>query len=528
MAKAARKLAEPEGPPVLRSTDPSTGKVIGEVASAAPEEVREAVAAARRAQPAWAALTARERARHLGAVRHRIHRDLDAIVETISRENGKPPAEALSHDIVPTLLTLAYLERVAPRALRPQNPARVLSATLGVTSRIEFRPFGVVGVISPWNYPLFLAFMGVVPALLAGNAVVLKPSEATPGVGERMREVLSVLPEGVVQVVQGAGEVGAALVDAPCDKLVFIGSTATGRRIAEAAAKHLTPVVMELGGQDAAIVCDDADLDVASSGVLWGAFFNAGQTCASIERVYAVESVADEFTERLLAKLGQVTAGPGGDIGPLTIQRQLDTVERHVGDAVEKGAKVLHGGPSDVATGNGGGLWFAPTVLEGRSEDMALFAEETFGPVLPIVRGRDVEEAIERANSDGVNLTASVWTSKTATAKRVASRLVAGTVTVNDHATTASLPWGIWGGVGESGYGRLLGEIGLREMTVPVHVSRSLLPHMKKIWWYPYDEASTGVLRGTADLLGAPGLGAKARALGQIAGKARAAFKGKL
>jgi acyl-CoA reductase-like NAD-dependent aldehyde dehydrogenase len=521
-------MAQTRAPENLKSFNPATGQVFGEVRANTPEEVREAVAHARKAQPEWADLPAPERSKFLAQVRHRIFDRMDDIVATVSAENGKPDAEALAHDVLPSLITLQYLERLAPKALRPQRVARVLGPLMGGSaSRIEWRPFGVVGCITPWNYPFYLSFMAITPALLAGNCVVLKPTEMTPGVGERVREVLEPLPSGVATVVQGAGPVGAALVDAPCDKICFIGSGATGRRIAEAAAKHLTPVVMELGGQDAAVVCSDADVEIASSGVLFGAFLNAGQTCRAIERVYVADDIADRFEEKLVEKLNRVRAGAGGDIGPLTVPRQLETVQRHVRDAVAKGARVLAGGPSE-GDGQDDGLWFRPTIMEGRSEDMDMFREETFGPVLPIVRVRDEDEAVRRANEEGFNLTASVWTRDRKKADRLAGRLRAGSVTVNDHASSSAAPWGLWGGVGESGYGRLHGELGLREFTVPVHVATNVMPRLKRAWWYPYDEATTRTLRSFAEFVGAPDWGQKRRALGAVLRNARTALKNKI
>ncbi len=497
--------------PMLDSFDPWTGNVVRRIPASTPEEVREAVARARKVQPEWAALGPAGRARALAEVRHRIGQRMDDLIETISRENGKPRAEAVAHDVLPTVFTMAYLERIAPRALRAERVGALASPLLGMASRIEWRPFGVVGCIAPWNYPMLLSFMGVVPALLAGNTVVLKPSEMTPEVGERIGEVLEPLPPGVATVVQGGGEVGAAMVDAPCDKLCFIGSAATGRRVAEAAARHLTPVVMELGGQDAAVVCEDADLDIATSGVLWGALLNAGQTCCAIERAYVVEAVAEEFERRLVEKAGRLRRGE--DVGPLTLARQRDIVKRHVEDAVSKGATLLAGGGGS----EDGGWWFEPTVLEGRTDDMAMFREETFGPVLPVIRVRDEEEAVRRANEEGFNLTASVWSRSRGRAERVASRLKAGTVTINDHAVTASAPWGLWGGVGESGYGRLHGKLGLREFAVPVHVARNLVPRTKRPWWYPYDGPTTRTLRSMAELMsGAGGPVGAARAAGSI------------
>jgi acyl-CoA reductase-like NAD-dependent aldehyde dehydrogenase len=524
---ANARVAELETPHVLRSFDPRTGQVVAEVQTATPSEVREAVAKGRVAQPDWATLGVRGRGQALLEVAHELHARMDDIVETVSAETGKPHVEALSHDVLPTLLTIRYLARIAPKALRTEKVGRLIAPILGFTSTIEWRPFGVVGCISPWNYPVFLSFISVVPALLAGNSVVLKPSEVTPASGELIREVLGVLPEGVAGVVQGAGEVGAALVDAPCDKICFVGSTATGRKIAEAAAKHLTPLTMELGGQDAAIICDDADIDTAASGVLWGAFLNAGQTCAAIERAYVVESVADRFEERLLDKLREVQAQPEPQIGPLCISRQLETVERHVRDAVDKGARVLAGGPEAASPNENGSLWYPPTVIEGRSEEMAVFREETFGPVLPIVRVKDEEEAIRRANEEGYNLTASIWTKNKAKARAIGSRVLAGTISINDQAASAGAPWGVWGGVGDSGFGRLHGALGLREFTVPVHVGMTMLPKMKKPWWYPYDRPTLETFRSFADVVGAKG-SKRAKALASLLPSAIRAMRHKI
>jgi acyl-CoA reductase-like NAD-dependent aldehyde dehydrogenase len=517
---AQTKTKKSEGPPTLKSFNPATGEVMGEVPSNTPEEVREAVARARKVQPEWAAIPPSGRAHQLKAVRERIYERMDDLIETVAKENGKPEAEALTHDVLPAVLFLAYLGRIAPKALRTRPTGRFIGPiAAGLRSEIQWHPFGVVGCISPWNYPLLLSFAGIVPALLAGNTVVLKPSEFTPGVGERIRELLEPLPAGVATVVQGGGEVGAALVDAPCDKICFIGSGATGRRIAEAAAKHLTPVVMELGGQDSAVVCADADLDIASSGVLWGSFLNTGQTCAAIERAYVVESVADEFEARLVDKLKKVLVDhPSGAIAPLTIPRQLEVVERHAKDAVEKGAKVLAGGPSEAKRSDDGSLWYPLTVIEGRTEDMAIWSEETFGPLLPIIRVRDEEEAIRRANEDGYNLTASVWTRDKRRGRALASRIVAGNVGVNENGAVASgLPWALWGGKGESGYGRLHGELGIREFAVPTVVSTKVMAKMKSLWWFGYDQRTTKTLRADAEILSAPTLAGKARAAKAIA-----------
>ncbi len=526
--KGKKKPTQAEGPVMLRSFSPATGEVLGEVQANSPADVKDAVARARKVAPEWAAIPPEGRARMLREVRYRINARIDDIVKTVSEECGKPAAEALTADVLPSVLTLLYYEKTAAKHLKTERIGGMWGPLLGITSSVEWRPFGVVGCITPWNYPFFLTFMAIAPALFAGNTVVLKPSEVTPRTGELIRDVLEPLPPGVVTVVQGAGDVGAALVDAPCDKICFIGSPGTGKRIAAAAAEHLTPVVMELGGKDPAIVCSDADLDVASSGVLWGALLNTGQTCASIERAFVVDSVADEFQERLLSKLGQLRQGLDADVGSLTNERQFEVVKRHVEDALGHGAELLAGGPDAGERNPDGSLWYAPTVLTGVTEEMALTSEETFGPILPIVRVQDEVEAIRRVNEEGFNLTASVWTKDRAKGRRLAAGIRAGTVSVNDHAIAAGAAWTPWGGVGESGYGRLSGELGLREFLSPVHVTNNMMPKMKRLWWYPYDEASGATLRGMAELLSAPSLGGKFQAAKKIASAVGPAVKRKL
>ena len=521
-----RSAAKKTGPLKLKSVNPATGEVMGEVTADDPASVADAVAVARKVAPEWAAIPPGGRARMLREVRHEIYNRLDEIVATVSEECGKPMAEALTADAMATVLNLLYYERTAAKVLKPQRVGRFAGPALMLSSsHIEWRPHGVVGCISPWNYPFFLSFMAIAPALFAGNTVVLKPSEVTPRVGELIRQVLEPLPSGVATVIQGGGDVGAALVNAPCDKIAFIGSPGTGRHIAEAAAKHLTPVVMELGGQDTAIVCSDADLDHASSGVLWGAFVNSGQTCAAIERAYVVDSVADEFERKLVSKVKEIRQGE--DVGALTAPRQFDVVQKHVLNALDKGANLLAGGPDAGRKNSNGSHWYAPTIIEGRSEEMDIFTEETFGPVLPIIRVRDEEEAVARARDEGYNLTASVWTKNKSRANLIASQLRAGIVMVNDHASAAAMAWGFWGGVGESGYGRLNGELGLKEMSVPVHIARNV-GGLPKLWWYPYDDATNKALRAATELLSAPGVAPKAKAVKDLLTSAGTALKNKL
>jgi acyl-CoA reductase-like NAD-dependent aldehyde dehydrogenase len=508
----------------LESFNPRTGEVMRTVESTPVAEVAEVVARARKVAPEWAAIPPQGRARILREVRFRIGKKIDDIVDAVSTECGKPAVEALAHDTTPLPIMLAYLEHIAAKVLKPDHPGRFLGPLTGTGGRVDWRPFGVVGAITPWNYPMLNTVAAVAPALFAGNTVVIKPSEITPMCGEVLRDLLEPLPAGVATVIQGGRDVGAALVDAPCDKISFIGSPATGRKICEAAAKHLTPVVMELGGKDAAIVCSDADLDKASSGLVWASFFNAGQTCASVERVYVVDSVADEFKKRFLDKLSKVR--PQVDVGPLTFKPQLDIVKRHVADAVDKGATVLAGG--DEPSNEGGSLWFSPTVLEDVTNEMDVVRDETFGPVVSITRVRDEDEAVRRANEEAVNLTASIWTRSRRRAEALASGLTAGTITANFHGETLAYPWAPWGGTGESGFGRLSGRYGIREFVMPVNVSHSTTPWLPRLWWYPYTDNTTASVRAIADLMTSQGLGSKARALTSLTRAAVKTFREKL
>lgn len=487
-------------PQTLKSFNPRTGETIREVPAIAPAEVRDIVDQARKVAPEWGAIDVDGRVRHMREIRTRIKAKSDEIVEVTSEETGKPRSEALLHEVLTPMLQLAYLEHLAPKVLKTKRVAPVIGPLLGYRSRMEFRPFGVVGCITPWNFPITNSFLALASPLFAGNTVVVKPSEVTPSSGELLRDILDVLPSGVASVIQGGGDVGAALVDAPCDKISFIGSPATGRKICAAAAEHLTPVVMELGGKDSAIICSDADIDLTTSGVIWGAFANSGQICASIERVYVVDSVADRFEQQLVSKLSKVKQE--ADLGSLTFAGQLDIVSGQVEDAIAKGAKVLAGGPDAGIQNENGTLWYAPTVLTDVTPDMKVMSGETFGPILTVTRVRDEQEAVERANQEGANLTASVWTKDNKKRERLVEALRAGSITHNMHIESVGGSWGTWGGVGESGYGRLNGELGLLEFTVPTHVSYSSMPKMKRAHWYPYDSSSDRLAHSLIDFLG--------------------------
>lgn len=515
-------------PATLASFNPATGELMRRVPTTPSRDVREIVSQARKVAPEWADISPEGRAHIMKRVRYRLYELMDEIVETVSAETGKPRTESLTHDVMPSLLLLLYLERAAPKALKPQRIARIMGPLLaGSSARIEWRPYGVVGCITPWNYPILNCLLATAPSLFAGNSVVVKPSEVTPACGELVAKILEPLPSGVATVIQGGADVGKALVDAPCDKIALIGSPVTGRKICEAAAKHLTPVVMELGGLDAAIVTEDADLDHTSSGLVWGSFFNSGQTCCSVERVFVNETVADELMQKMLTKFRQVRQGIGDEIGPLTLKKQLEVVQRHVDDAVEKGATILTGGPNAGVKNENGTLWYAPTILDGVTPDMAIANEETFGPVLAMIRVRDDEEAIERANEEGVNLTASVWTADRRRAERIMASLRAGSIAANDHGDMPGMPWAPWGGVGRSGFGVLNGHLGVREFVKPTTIAHTV-PLRKKLWWYPYNEDTDSMFRAMSNVMGAPTMGQKAEAARELFGRIGRVMKSRL
>ena len=376
---------------------------------------------------------------------------------------------------------------------------------MGRSSQIIYKPLGVVGIISPWNFPWATPLAEVVMALMAGNAVVVKPSELTPLTALKIDEVfkLAQLPEGLLEIVTGDGSTGAALTEAGADagvnKIMFTGSVATGKRVAAAAAKHLTPAVLELGGKDPMIVLADANLQSAARAAIWGAFCNAGQACASVERCYVHESIASQFIELVVKEtraLKQDRATENEvDVGAMSNERQLLTVEEHIADAVKRGARVLTGGQR---TRNLNGWFHEPTVVTEVDHSMELMRDETFGPVLPIMTFKTEDEAIKLANDSIYGLTASVWTNNIAHGRRLAKQIEAGTVMVNEVVYTHAIAQTPWGGVKQSGYGRTHGRLGLLELVTPQHIHVNHLPFVPDVWWFRYSRGAELLFRGLA------------------------------
>ncbi|HXF06764.1 MAG TPA: aldehyde dehydrogenase family protein [Blastocatellia bacterium] len=501
---------------VLRCINPATGELLGNVRITTPEEVHDAVARARRVFPEWAQSSFAERRRIILNVRQRILGQIEEIATLITMETGKPKVEALSCDIIPALEAITFFARKAERILKPQRIGLGKYHLLGRTSFLRFHPLGVIGIIAPWNFPLGIPLSQIVMALMAGNVVVLKPSEHTPLVGFLIGELFRTagLPEGVLTLLQGDGSTGAALVEAGVDKIIFTGSVATGKKVAAAAARTLTPVILELGGKDPMIVLKDADLEAAASAAVWGAFCNSGQVCASVERCYVDETIADQFIAKVVEKTRRLRQGspddPDVDVGAMISEGQLRLVQQHVDEAVRRGAIVLCGGERNRARE---GFFYQPTVLTDVDLEATLLREETFGPVLPIIPFRTEEEALRWANDSPYGLTASIWTKDIERAKKLAARIEAGTVMINECTYTYALAQTPWGGIKSSGIGITHSPLGLRELVRLEHVHINRFPRLKDFWWYGYSEEVYRLFIALARYFTSPSLIEKIRAL---------------
>ena len=498
---------EVEGTGGLRAVhNPATGAAFAQVSLLTAEQAGQAVAAARAAFPAWSALSFAERGRHLLALRAAVVAQADDIAALVAREQGKPASEAQLAEVFPVLESLKHLALHAEEELGEEAAPPEVLLMAHKDSRLVYAPYGVVLNVTPWNYPFSIALMGAASALAAGNTVVLKPAPSTSLIGLRIGSLArqAGLPEGVLNVVCVDDAVAGALVTDPgVNKILFTGSVATGKKVMAAAAANLTPVVLELGGKDAAVVCRDADLQRAARGIVWGAFLNCGQTCASVERVYVEKQVADEFLRRVVEETRALRLGdpaqPDVELGPMTMERQRRIVEDHVADAVARGAKVLTGG----ATPEGPGWFYPPTVLTGVDHTMRIMREETFGPVLPVMVVDSVDEAVRLANDSDYGLTASGWTKDAGTARRLQNDLQAGAVTINDCVSSFGEPTAPWGGVKHSGIGRTHGRAGLREMVQVKYVSRDTSSR-SDLWWFPYDGEMARVASAANQALHAP------------------------
>ncbi|MEU5693642.1 aldehyde dehydrogenase family protein [Actinosynnema sp. NPDC020468] len=456
-----------DGQARFASLDPRTGEVVGHHVVHTEADVHEAVRVARSAAAFWSDLGFDGRKARLDAWRRLLVKRLDEFQALISAETGKSADDARTE----VALVIDHLHWAAKSASKVLGKRKVSSGLLmyNHAASLEYRPLGVVGVIGPWNYPAFTPMGSIAYALAAGNAVVFKPSEYTPGVGEFLSAAFGeVVPEfPVFTVVTGFGETGAAVCSSGVDKVAFTGSTVTGKKVMAACAGSLTPVLVECGGKDPLIVAEDADVRSAAESAVWGGIFNAGQTCAGVERVYVAAAVYDEFVRLVTERASKLRPGgePDADFGPITMPRQVDVIASHVADALDRGGRAVVGGLESVRP-----PYVEPIVLVDVPDESTAVTEETFGPTLVIRKVADADEAVRLANSLRYGLGATVFSRNRG--EELAARLRCGMVSVNAVLAYASVPGLPFGGVGDSGFGRIHGEDGLREFTYAHAVTR--------------------------------------------------------
>jgi succinate-semialdehyde dehydrogenase/glutarate-semialdehyde dehydrogenase len=479
----------------IRVLSPCDGALVGEAPILDAAEVRAVVARARRAQQAWALADVRERGRRLVRFRQGLVEHAEELADLLAREAGKPRHEALMHEVAIACDLITYFAKEGARLLAPEERRPHLFRYRRTV--VDYFPRGVVGVIGPWNFPLQLPLRDVVAAVVAGNAAVVKPSEVTPLVMLKAKQIWdeSGMPEDLLGVVTGLGDTGAALIDAGIDLCVFTGSVGTGRRVAAACGERLIPCIMELGGKAPLIACGDSDVERTAQAIVNGGFVNSGQVCISVERVYAHRDVHEALVDRVVELTRKLRAGNPAeelcDVGAVTFARQLEVAERHIADALANGAVLRCGGKRIAGTRQG----FEPTVLDRCTEDCTVMREEIFGPIVPFMPVASEEEALALANDSHLGLNAYVFTDDAVRGQRLAERIEAGCVIVNDVLVNGGIAEAPFGGVKTSGFGRVMGPEGLRAMCHTRHLclERVRMPKRNPLG-FPYTSRSYGWL----------------------------------
>jgi len=479
--------------PVIHKSNPATLEALGEVECALPEEVPQMVEAARESQVAWGNEAPAKRSQLLRRVQGILAERTDEFAELVSRETGKPFMESLATDVMNALsvgdFAASRIEHVFRESKVDFGPLSSMMRYMGRSSHLVPRPLGVIGIISPWNYPLAIPYSQVMMSLAAGNGVVLKPSSHTPLTAVRMVEMFkeAKLPDGLLQLAIGSGsKVGEALATSDVDRIIFTGHADVGRRIMTLASQRLVPITLELGGKDAMVVLKDADLKRAARAACWGAFVNSGQTCVAVKRIYIDESVEKRFTPLLLKEVSALKQGfdlkdPTISLGSMISEAAVKEMESQLARAVEQGAVVLTGGKRPDLKGS----FFQPTVLRAE-QHMDIVRKETFGPIVSLMTFKGQEEAVSLANDSPFALNGSVWTADVEKGREIATRLRSGTITINNVAYTYGLGATPWGGRGDSGFGRTHGDAGFEELIERQHVHMDRGKFPSEIWWPPY------------------------------------------
>lgn len=489
------------GKPIIVKS-PATGEVLSEINSFTEEEVRDAVKRARDAQKIWSETPLAERIRVLKKFQHILVKETDAVCTLIASENGKPMQEALQTEILPVNLLAGYFLKRAKKLLADKKIA--LSLIKYRRSFINYRPRGIIFVISPWNYPFSIPTGTIIMGLLSGNAVIHKPASLTPLIALKTRELFDKagLSPDLYQVVPASGALASKMIEMGVDYVNFTGSTPVGSKISEMCGRLMIPSSMELGGKNPAIVCADADIERAAAAIVFGGYTNAGQTCASVGRVYAHESIYEEIVRQVVERVKKLRVGNSlkqeVDMGPVVEVTQLDVIENHIKDAVSKGARVLAGGNRV----EGRGQFFEPTVIVDVTDDMRVMHEETFGPVIPIMKFSSDEEAMTKANNSEYGLTGYIFSENRKHARAIAKKIEAGTVMINDTLITFGIPETPWQGVKMSGTGRTHSDEGFLHLCYPYHINEdSLLKIKRSPFWQPYSAKKLKYIKFLSKLL---------------------------
>jgi acyl-CoA reductase-like NAD-dependent aldehyde dehydrogenase len=486
--------------------NPATGETLGWVPLNDAADIQRAVARARQAQAQWAMLPLKERVHCLQKVRNHLADNADELAEVIARDSGKTRMDALSAEVLPAAMAVDYYCRKAKRLLKDRRIAPGSLLLANKAAMVRRVPYGVVGIISPWNYPFSIPFSEVVMALLAGNAVVLKMASETQWVGRALGHCLEVaqLPQGLFAQLNLPGCLaGPAFIDAGVDKLFFTGSTAVGKSLMALAAERLIPVNLELGGNDPMLVCPDADLDRASAGAVWAGLQNSGQSCGGVERIYVPHEIYQPFLDKLAVRVRSLRVGYDTDyqvdMGAMTTAKQMSEVRRQVAQALDAGACIYAQSQGELPPN---GLFLPAMVLTEVNHSMDIMRLETFGPVVAVMAVKDMDQAVELSNDSILGLTASVWTASTQTGIQLARRLQTGVVMINDHLMSHGMAETPWGGFKQSGIGRTHGALGMAEMTQAQCIVADWMPGVKKnMWWHPHGPEVYRGIHGMIDFL---------------------------
>lgn len=502
--------------------NPATGESLGFSKLHTIDELKEMIRRGAEAQILWEEYLLTERIKYVLKIREYIVDNADKIAEIISRDNGKTRIDALATEVLPAAMGISFYCKNARSFLQDKKLGGGNIFLINKRSKIVRVPFGVVGIISPWNYPFSIPLAEVILGLLSGNAVILKTASETQMVGLVLKNAVEYanLPDGIFNFINLPGKIaGDAFLDCGINKLFFTGSVAIGKYLMGQAAKTLTPVCLELGGNDAMIVCEDADPYRAAMGALWAGFQNAGQSCGGVERIYVHEKIYDSFMNILKDKIENLHVDYdtdfSADMSCMTTKRQLETVRNHIEDALNKGANVF--AQSKTPKNNQLRNFHPAVVLTNVNHDMIVMRYETFGPVVGVMKFNNYDDAIKLANDSYLGLTGSVWTKNQSHGEKIAKQIKAGVITINDHLMSHGLAETPWGGFKESGIGRTHGEMGFDEMTQPLTIVKDILPFVKKnLWWHPYNKNLYFGLKGLIDLLYNKKLSKRINGLGNL------------